>query len=264
MAQAKDGRGRHLVTTAMHQPALSPDGEWLALNGERPDHVNLFVVKPDGSSLMEITPYAEDGQPGWSPDGKKLVIASFRHGDKQPRIYFLDDIPFGGGRVEGRALRHSTDDVRGQMPSWTSDGRIVFQGCDLSSPREGCNGLGLFVAPIAPGAHTPTRLTEHPGDSSPAVAGGRVIFMSNRDGDWELYAMGLDGSEVLQLTRDDKQDGLPVWSPDGKMLAFVSNRDGTWAVWAMAPDGSGQRRLFEVGGGGLQSDWTQERIGWGP
>nr|NIV30780.1 tetratricopeptide repeat protein [Anaerolineae bacterium] len=44
-----DGSGRHLVATEMHQPAFRPDGEWLAVNGERHEHQNLFVVKPDGS-----------------------------------------------------------------------------------------------------------------------------------------------------------------------------------------------------------------------
>jgi tetratricopeptide (TPR) repeat protein len=55
-----DGSGRHLVATEMHQPTFRPDGAWLATNGERHEHMNLFVVRPDGSGLKEISRHMED------------------------------------------------------------------------------------------------------------------------------------------------------------------------------------------------------------
>lgn len=265
MAQAQAGNGRRLVVAQMHQPALSPDGVWLAVNGELPDHLNLHLVKPDGSNLMEITPYHEDGQPAWSPDGKLLALASYRDGgDRQSRLFVLDGIPFGGGKVEGRSLSYGPDAVRGEMPAWTADGQIVFRGCDLSSPRFECNGLGLYLMSAAPGAQTPKQLTKEPSDSRPAVAGGKVAFMSGRDGNWEIYLMGIDGSGVKRLTTHTANDGLPAWSPDGRTLAFVSDQSGAWAVWAMNPDGSNRRKLFDIGGGGLGPTWQQEQISWGP
>ena len=98
--------------------------------------------------------------------------------------------------------------------------------------------------------------------------------MSQRDGNWEVYVVNLDGSELRRLTRNPASDGLPTWSPDGRHIAFVSDRDGSWAVWVMRPDGSQQRRLFGVGGpleGQVQGaapheihGWVEERISWGP
>lgn len=260
-----DGSGRHLVVTEMHQPALRPDGQWLAVNGERRSQYqeNLFVVKPDGSDLREITEHIEDGQPAWSHDGKQLAFASYRHGDKESRIYIIDEVPYEGGKVRGRTLNYGPDDIRGQMPAWTSDGRIVYRGCHLESAREQCNGLGLFVMSADPGPQTPEQLTEHPEDTAPASYGSRVAFMSSRDGDWEIYIMNLDGTGLKQLTNNADTDGLPAWSPDGKTLAFVSNKGGRWAIWAMSPDGSKRRKLFDLGGGGLAFDWQHERISWG-
>ena len=258
-----DGSGRSLVAAEMHQPAFSGDGKWLAVNGQRSNYEHLCIVRPDGSGLQEITAFLEDGQPHWSPTGERLAFASFRHGDKQFRIYIIDGIPFGGGKTEGRTLNYGPDDVRGQMPAWTPDNRIVFRGCGLDSPRTECRGTGLYIMSADAGPHTPKELTEQPGDASPAVHGDTIAFMSNREGNWEIYTMNLDGSDVKRLTSNAANDGLPTWSPDGKTLAFVSNQGGAWAVWAMSVDGSNRRKLFDIGQGALPN-WEQEQISWGP
>jgi TolB protein len=258
-----DGSGRSLVAEQMHQPALRPDGSWIALNGERTNFEHLSLVKPDGTELREITDFLEDGQSDWSPDGQGLVFASYRHGDKQYRIYVMDKVPFGGGTVEGRSLNYGPDDIRGQMPAWTSDGRIVYRGCNLESPRKECEGTGLYIVSAAPGPQTPKQLTEHPEDTAPAVSGSQIAFMSNRDGSWEIYLMNLDGSGLKRLTNNAANDGLPTWSPNGKTIAFVSNQGGAWAVWAMNADGSNTRRLFGIGGGGLSFGWQNQQISWG-
>ena len=256
-----DGSGRRPVVAEMHQPAINQAGNWIAVNGERADHQNLFIVRPDGSQLQEITTNIEDGLPNWSPDGKSLVFSSTRHGDKQSRIYILDEVPFEGGRLEGRSLNFGPDDVRGEYPTWTSDGRIVYAGCDLTVEPAPC---GLYIMSAAPGAHPFKRLTDRQEDTAPAAYGDRVAFMSNREGNWEIYIIGLDGSGLQRLTKNAANDGLPTWSPDGKTLAFVSDQGGAWAVWAMSPDGSNMRRLFPIGGGGLVSGWQSERIDWAP
>jgi Tol biopolymer transport system component len=105
-------------------------------------------------------------------------------------------------------------------------------------------------------------VTNNPADIAPGAYGDQVAFMSNREGNWDIYVVGSDGSGLRRVTRDPANQGLPAWSPDGRALAYVSDQGGRWAVWAMAPDGSGKHRLFEIGGGGLAGDWFQERISW--
>lgn len=67
---------------------------------------------------------------------------------------------------------------------------------------------------------------------------GRLAFVSDRDGDPEIYAVDADGSGLERLTRNAGLDDAPAWSPDGRQLAFVSDRDGTPNIYTMAADGS--------------------------
>ena len=257
-----DGSDRQLVVAEMHQPAFRPDGAWLSVNGERDEHMNLFVVRPDGSGLKEISQHIEDELPFWSPDGKGIVFSSRMHGDKESRVYIIDDVVYEGDyRADGRSLNFGPDDVRGENPTWTDSGQIIYAGCDITVAPAAC---GLFSMPAAPGVQPFTQLTENPEDSAPAAYGDRVAFMSNRTGNWEIYLMDLDGTGLRRLTDNESIDGLPTWSPNGRSIAFVSDQGGSWAVWVMNADGSSRRRLFAIGGAGLASNWQHEQISWGP
>ncbi len=260
LAQA-DGSNRELVVEQMHQPALRPDGQWLAVNSERPQQMNLCVVRPDGTDLREVGGYIEDSQPAWSPDGQGLALGSTRHPDRQSRVYIIDQVPYDGTRAEGRVLRSDLYEVLGQHPTWTEDGHIVYNACDHTVTPPRC---GLFRMSTEPGPQTPEPLTDHASDTAPAVHGTRLAFMSSRDGNWEIYVLESGSSSPRRLTRNTANDGLPVWSPDGQTLAFVSDQGGVWAVWAMNADGSQRRQLFELGGGGLAFDWQEESISWAP
>ncbi len=49
---------------------------------------------------------------------------------------------------------------------------------------------------------------------------GKIAFLSNRDGNYEIYVMNADGSGQQRLTNDLEQDYAPSWSPDGSKIAF--------------------------------------------
>ena len=60
-----------------------------------------------------------------------------------------------------------------------------------------------------------TRLTNHPqGDGLPAWSpdGRRIVFTSDRDGNWDIYVMNADGSNMTRLTNHPQADAFPVWT----------------------------------------------------
>jgi TolB protein len=256
-----NGSERRLVLAGAQQPAFSPDGTWLAVNGERSLQENLLLVRPDGSEVLEVTKHTEDGLPAWSSDGRRLAYSSTQHGDRQSRLYVLDPVPLDGSKGEGRTLLAGQNDARGAFPAWSADGHVLYSGCDYTAEPSQC---GLLLLSAEPDPQVPQRLTDHPGDTAPAVAGDWVAFMSDREGTWAIYRLRIDGSGLQRLTTAGPAiAGLPTWSPDGRTIAFVSDQGSAWAIWVMNADGSGQRKLFDLGGS-LGENWPQQRISWGP
>ena len=54
----------------------------------------------------------------------------------------------------------------------------------------------------------------------------KIAFVSDRDGDPEIYIMDTDGSNQIPLTNNGALDGQPRWSPDKKWIAFISDESG--------------------------------------
>jgi hypothetical protein len=66
-----------------------------------------------------------------------------------------------------------------------------------------------------------------------------VLLESDRDGDFEIYAMNPDGSGLIQLTDNSGiADEDPSWSWDNARIVFRSTRGGQGDIWVMNADGS--------------------------
>src|SRR5467141_691444 len=82
--------------------------------------------------------------------------------------------------------------------------------------------------------------------SDPAFSpdGSRIAFVSQRDGNAEIYIMNADGTASTRVTNDPQPDGRPSFTPDGQALVFHSARNGgKQQIWAVNVDGSGVTQL---------------------
>ena len=74
-----------------------------------------------------------------------------------------------------------------------------------------------------------------------------LAFVSERDGNSEIYVMNMDGTGLLRLTNHPGRDTDPAWSPDGKRIAFASDREGSSDIYVMNADGSNLVRRTQTG-----------------
>ena len=50
----------------------------------------------------------------------------------------------------------------------------------------------------------------------------RIAFSSNRSGNFEIYTMNPDGTDVVQVTEVNGYNCTdPAWSPDGQFIAYM-------------------------------------------
>ena len=71
----------------------------------------------------------------------------------------------------------------------------------------------------------------------------QIAFYSNRDGNFEIYVMDVDGNNPRRLTINPAIDAGPSWGPRGKKIAFHSNRGGNYDIFVMDANGNNQINL---------------------
>jgi Tol biopolymer transport system component len=67
--------------------------------------------------------------------------------------------------------------------------------------------------------------------------GNEIVFVSDRDGNSEIYRMNIYTKETQRLTFDSISKGEPTWSFDGKKIAFVSSSASGSAIFVMDANG---------------------------
>ncbi|HET6770355.1 MAG TPA: hypothetical protein VFH75_01780 [Actinomycetota bacterium] len=176
----------------------------------------VYAVNANGSGLIRLTRNdVADFDPSWSPDGSRIVFRSQRDGNDE--IYVM--------RENGSGARNITHNPAVDWgPEWSADGQWIA----FNSGRDSNRDLHGFV--VDPRGNQLRSLgdlfVEYP---SWSPDGKRIAFMSQTyeaaGGNYEIFVMNADGSDVTRLTNFIGVDGWPAWSPDGTRIAFTSIRD---------------------------------------
>jgi TolB protein len=90
-------------------PCWSPSGDRIAFSGRRGKN-QIFIVKPDGSELTQLTDSGNNEDPSFSPDGRYIAFTSDR--DRTKTIYIM--------RANGESQHRITPkDLRAFGPRWS-------------------------------------------------------------------------------------------------------------------------------------------------
>ena len=108
-------------------------------------------------------------------------------------------------------------------PQISPDGRTVAFTVSVPDFEANRNRTDIWLLPVRGGE--PMRLTTSDGaDFHPRWSpdGGRIAFVSTRDGAPQIYTISMSGGEAVRLTDLSTGAHDPVWSPDGARIAFYS------------------------------------------
>jgi Tol biopolymer transport system component len=85
-----------------------------------------------------------------------------------------------------------------------------------------------------------------------------IVYVSDEDGDDEIWAMSAIGTLRTQLTKNTGSDSYPKLSPDGSKIVFASDRAGNNDIYTMNTDGSGVTQLTTNGSGDIMPAWSPD------
>ena len=265
------------------EPAWSHDGTKIAFVRKGTSVNGIYLMNPDGTSQVRIIADFQDSRgyennsPAWQP----VAVApnTFSITGRITRVgaslggvtvnlsgtvtvstvtdangnYQFSNLPAGGNYTVTPVLSNHvfTPSSRtfnnlntNQVADFTAT--EICQGANCVT-----NGKIAFVRDgeiytMNPDGSNQTNITNNSAtDDEPAWSpdGNKIVFSSNRAGNFEIYLMNQDGGSVVRLTDNSAADTAPTFSPDGSKIAFVSERDGNKEIYVMNADGSNPTRL---------------------
>jgi Tol biopolymer transport system component len=205
----------------LEAPNWSPDGHWLVVNAD-----GLLQRVPATGGDLE--PIEVPGLPllnndhVLAPDGAHAYVSGF-----DGHLHEVD--------LAARTFRRVSNDhgpafvhfLHGVSPDGWS---LAYIGMDLRP--DGSVRTNIYTVPTAGGPDTPLTDDDFPDDGSEFSPDGEWIWFnseraSSTPGHAQLFRMRPDGSQVEQLTFDERVNWFPHVSPDGTTVVYLSFPPGT-------------------------------------
>lgn len=267
-------------------PSWSPDSKWFIASvlttvtnqeGKEQETYNLFRINSNTVQKDRITTStSSDLYPSWSPDGQWIAFLRFTpesmtakpgtgtacgrtpdfftgcnyadlyitRSDGSNSVFLLESVYIHMDEL-GRDSVYNN-------PSWSPDSKWLAVLTGTEQPDITLINIDTGESRV---------LAAHPGlDIYPtwSADGSTLAFVSNREGNDEVYLIAADGNELVNLTNNVGSDFNPVWSPSGRYLAFLSDREESRAykLYIMNADGTETRKLHD--------DYVFTRPSWFP
>jgi len=247
------------------EPSFSPDGTRIAFISDQDGNQEIYVMSVDrsGSRRLTFTPDIQEDLPSFSPDGSKIIFGSINGHDEELYMMNTDGSQIqnicnapnsneGRPRFSSSSLLITFDSDRNgnweiytarlqvdeladvkqvtnrpdfvdRLPSFSPSGDLILFRAQAAG--RGAESSRIHLARIDGSV---ARLSAEYADWYPAMSpnGKWIAFVSDRDGNSEIYVMDLNGSNVTRLTNNPASDQDPAFSPDGRWLVFASDRVG--------------------------------------
>ncbi len=205
-----------------------------------------------GETVSDALASVLTADPDWSrlptgtPPAIRLLVRRCLQKDAARRLQHIGD-----ARIEIEEFLAAPKEARAAVPTaaprrragfWLAAGLI---GGVLLAGTAGW--LWKLAAPTGPAMRF-SAITNFAGvEAHPSLSpdGHSVTFVSNRDGQYDIYVGLLTGGSLVRITNDPNLKTRPRWSPDGSQIAYARlNEAGIWDLWVVPALGGTPRRIL--------------------
>ena len=198
-------------------PFFSPDGKTIAFTGEYDGNIDVFVVPAEGGVPKRLTYHpAPDVTRGWTPDGSAVLFMS-------PRLAFsrhtnLFTVPITGGPATRVKVPTA---FKGAI---SADGKFLAYSPLSESFRQWKHYRGGTASRIWILDQASLAVTQVPqpdgrcNDIDPCWVGSTLYFLSDRDGEFNLYSFDTKSKAIEKLTHHNDFPIEDATAGDGKVI----------------------------------------------
>ena len=204
-------------------PHFSPDGKHIAFSAEYDGNTDVFLLPVEGGIPKRLTwhPFA-DRVAGFTPDGEKVLFLSMRT-VHTGRFLQLHTVPLEGGFPEKLEIPNAFH------TSYSPDGNSMVYTPISDKFREWKNYRGGTMSTLWIYSFTDRSKVEVPkpeggsNDIEPMWIGDLIYFLSDRNGEFNLYTYHTVSKEIKQLT--DYKD-FPIVGASSHQDKIIYEQEG--------------------------------------
>lgn len=189
-----------------YDPSYSPDGNNIVYKSNRDDKLgDIFIMNEDGSDERNLTrslKKSEEWDPTFNLDGEKIYFVMRENNDHlTDELYAMN--------IDGTEITRLTENsVPDWYPSISPDGKKLL----ITSRLDKDSSDSIWV--ISPDGSTRTKLTDMEGNNDDAAwdaTGERIIFINDREKNYDMYIMNADGSNVVRIEQSSSDELSPIF-----------------------------------------------------
>jgi tricorn protease len=219
-------------------PRFSPDGRWISFTGRYEGSTDVYVVAAEGGVPRRLTWHpGPDTALGFTPDGKAVLFASPRevHTNRYTQLF---TVPVEGGEPTKLPIPNAS------KAEIAPDGATIAylplsEAFDQWKNYRGGRTSRILLFDTK--THAVEQVPQPEGrcnDTDPMWIGGTLYFLSDRDGEFNLYRFDRGSKAVARLT---KYADFPATNASAGAGRIVYERAGY--LHALDPATGGDERL---------------------